>query len=333
MTVKRVSSGGAPAEAAALSVLLASDGLEQLQAVRAALTAEGCRVETAVTAEAALFKLGSLHPDCILIDPRLPGTGGRPLAQRLLADRELIAMPLVALSGGAVEDGQSGGPDGPFDESVTAAMDGSGVAAVLRETIVRCRPPEDSRDSGRAHETSPQDIGNRAAGILESIAAGYPESQFAATTGAWLDQLIDAQSAVGGGALGRYLRLARQIADAGTARGRRAFGWLIQLCRDRLDGDPDTTPAFEELRSGYITHRAEELDRLGDALERGDWPTLSKIGHNLKGTGGAYGFAELTELGRALEKAAKAADAAAAEALIENIGLYLGIIGPAPGEQ
>jgi hypothetical protein len=32
------------------------------------------------------------------------------------------------------------------------------------------------------------------------------------------------------------------------------------------------------------------------------------LGHNLKGTGAAYGFAEITEIGAAIEAAAKQAD-------------------------
>ncbi len=332
---KRSSSERAPAGSAALSVLLAGDGLEHLRAVRVALAAQGCRLEIAETAGTAVLKLQSFRPECILVDPKLPGTDGRPLGQHLLADRDLMAVPLIALAGAPAEAGQPSIPDALFDGSITGEADMGTLAAMLRETIARCMPVANSRDSARAHtetNTGPG-IAGRAAGILQSIDAGYPESQFAATTSAWLDQLIEAQPALGGGSFGRYLRLARRLAEAGTARGRQSFRWLIRLCRDRLDGDPETTPAFEDLRSGYITHRAEELGRLADALDDGEWETLSKAGHNLKGTGAAYGFAELTELGRNLEKAAKAADRRAAEALVESIGLYLGMVGPAPGEQ
>jgi hypothetical protein len=43
----------------------------------------------------------------------------------------------------------------------------------------------------------------------------------------------------------------------------------------------------------------------------------------MKGTGGGYGFPRLTELGAALEDAAKLSDAATVKASLEDLVLYL----------
>jgi HPt (histidine-containing phosphotransfer) domain-containing protein len=89
------------------------------------------------------------------------------------------------------------------------------------------------------------------------------------------------------------------------------FLLLIRLCRDLLRLGSDSIPELANLRVGYLEKRSAELDRLEFALDAGEYATIATIGHNLKGTGGAYGFAELTNLGRALEAAAKSEDARA----------------------
>jgi len=43
--------------------------------------------------------------------------------------------------------------------------------------------------------------------------------------------------------------------------------------------------------------------RLAEAA--GDYATIQRIGHNLHGTGGSFGFPLITELGAAMEQAAK----------------------------
>jgi hypothetical protein len=44
------------------------------------------------------------------------------------------------------------------------------------------------------------------------------------------------------------------------------------------------------------------------ALEKQDFETIRILGHTMKGTGGGYGFDTISEMGRALEEAAKTQD-------------------------
>jgi len=53
----------------------------------------------------------------------------------------------------------------------------------------------------------------------------------------------------------------------------------------------------------------------------------------LKGTGAAYGFDELTDIGKALEMAAKENDAAASGLQLDRIRLYLAFVRPLPEDQ
>jgi HPt (histidine-containing phosphotransfer) domain-containing protein len=41
------------------------------------------------------------------------------------------------------------------------------------------------------------------------------------------------------------------------------------------------------------------------ALERGDFENVRILGHNMKGSGGGYGFDRISEIGASLEEAAK----------------------------
>ncbi len=63
-----------------------------------------------------------------------------------------------------------------------------------------------------------------------------------------------------------------------------------------------------DLIPGYLENRRKDATSIPAALARGDYETVRIIGHGMKGSGGGYGFAEITEFGRALEEAAKNKD-------------------------
>jgi CheY-like chemotaxis protein/HPt (histidine-containing phosphotransfer) domain-containing protein len=89
---------------------------------------------------------------------------------------------------------------------------------------------------------------------------------------------------------------------------------------------PSTASAEQEmvaLRASYLENRVAELVALASAVGRADFATLAQAGHNLKGTGTAYGFAELTELGQQLEAAAKSSNASEVRALLDKTEAYL----------
>ena len=75
---------------------------------------------------------------------------------------------------------------------------------------------------------------------------------------------------------------------------------------------------------GLFADRLSEICReLGRALEADDAATVRRVGHQLKGTGGGYGYPDLSEAGRRLEDAVVAAEgisdavlAAAADVMI-----------------
>ena len=42
-----------------------------------------------------------------------------------------------------------------------------------------------------------------------------------------------------------------------------------------------------------------------ESLNNDDYKTILKIGHNIKGFGGGYGFGHISEIGKAIEEAAE----------------------------
>jgi CheY-like chemotaxis protein len=81
-----------------------------------------------------------------------------------------------------------------------------------------------------------------------------------------------------------------------------------------------------ELRAiapGYLASRRRELPQLEVLLAGARWDELRVSGHKMKGTGAPYGFTELTAIGAAIEKAAKAADAGAIAGELKKLADYL----------
>ena len=70
-------------------------------------------------------------------------------------------------------------------------------------------------------------------------------------------------------------------------------------------------PELAELVDGYLANRRTEARALLGALHAGDYAGLWRRGHHLKGAGASYGFAFLSEVGAALEAAARHRDAGA----------------------
>jgi HPt (histidine-containing phosphotransfer) domain-containing protein len=67
-------------------------------------------------------------------------------------------------------------------------------------------------------------------------------------------------------------------------------------------------PDLQDLIPGYLENRGKDLLVYQQALEKGNFDTIAVLGHSMKGSGGGYGFNDLSSIGRAIEKAAKNRD-------------------------
>jgi len=319
------------------TVLIIDDHSDSLHAMCLALADEAYRLETADTAEAAARKLSAFHPDLILLDPRIPAADGTRLARRLLADEDLAPVPIVALS--ETGTGTHGAPEsgGRFDGHIGKPIDARNFPGQVRAFLESSRQDPSIQAAELTLPATPggpatpgADRREQAARLLDAIEAGLPDSQFARGARSGLHRLAGAVGGLQHYELAEYLQQAERLSNAATARARGRFRSVIRLCQELVQSDPDVAPGFADLRAGYLEHRRAELSGLEQALENGDFAALRKAGHNLKGTGAAYGFAELTEIGRALEAAAKDENAATIEDLLDQIDGYIGIVRPSP---
>lgn len=82
-------------------------------------------------------------------------------------------------------------------------------------------------------------------------------------------------------------------------------------------------PDLEELIPGFLENRNKDITNLKAAFSRSDFEALRSIGHSLKGVGGGYGFAMITQLGADIELLAKANDISRIRQCISELEDYL----------
>lgn len=68
----------------------------------------------------------------------------------------------------------------------------------------------------------------------------------------------------------------------------------------RISIDPD----LRDLIPGFLHNRRHDIEILQEALAIGNFDTILTLGHRMRGDGGGYGFHMISQIGRALEKAA-----------------------------
>ena len=85
----------------------------------------------------------------------------------------------------------------------------------------------------------------------------------------------------------------------------------------RIDKD------IEGLVPDYCEMTARDAESIRAALVLGDYETISRLGHNLKGSGGGYGFDGITEIGREIEQHAKNRSGDDIRRLADELSSYL----------
>jgi hypothetical protein len=81
----------------------------------------------------------------------------------------------------------------------------------------------------------------------------------------------------------------------------------------------EQTPAYlENCRLNVIAMLA--------ALDCGDFQAVVIVGHNLRGSGGGFGFQTITDIGACLEQAAGDADTAVSRRWVGELSSYLDLL-------
>jgi HPt (histidine-containing phosphotransfer) domain-containing protein len=95
------------------------------------------------------------------------------------------------------------------------------------------------------------------------------------------------------------------------------------MSQNRADLNDEDEFALTDLLPQYFALCRRDLEHIRKALQDGNLDDIRIVGHNLKGSGGAYGFPELSDIGLAMETAAKAGDREALERQIEKFTDFL----------
>ena len=84
-----------------------------------------------------------------------------------------------------------------------------------------------------------------------------------------------------------------------------------------------TDPFARRLIDKYLSHRKDDIDKLKRALADSDFETIRITGHNLYGSGSAYGLDDISWLGASIENAADAQDEEQLERLLDEMTDFL----------
>jgi HPt (histidine-containing phosphotransfer) domain-containing protein len=93
-----------------------------------------------------------------------------------------------------------------------------------------------------------------------------------------------------------------------------------------IGAQPDTTDMPDELKElipDYVRAVKQYVGEMSILLASREFDRIRSLAHNIKGTGGSYGFPELTHLAAALETSAKEADAGAVTGQLSHLTEFL----------
>lgn len=82
-------------------------------------------------------------------------------------------------------------------------------------------------------------------------------------------------------------------------------------------------PAVRALLPNYIRRRESDMEMIASLMQRADYDEISTLAHNMRGSGAAYGYPRISELGGLIEKAVRANDVKTLAALTEELDAYI----------
>jgi PAS domain S-box-containing protein len=77
----------------------------------------------------------------------------------------------------------------------------------------------------------------------------------------------------------------------------------------------------------FLRNRRQDVTTMLDALARSDFPTVERLGHDMKGAGASFGFQAITDIGAALEQEARSANTDASRRRVGELSTYLDSVG------
>lgn len=82
-------------------------------------------------------------------------------------------------------------------------------------------------------------------------------------------------------------------------------------------------PFARRLVGKYLDRRCDDIGKLTRALADADFETIRITGHNLYGSGAAYGLDDISSIGASIENAADSKDVPSIERSIDELKAFL----------
>ena len=76
----------------------------------------------------------------------------------------------------------------------------------------------------------------------------------------------------------------------------------------------------------FLENRRRDVEQITRLVQEGKYEELTRLGHTMKGTGGGYGFAEISAIGKGIEEAGARGDREAMTRLCDRLAAYLAAV-------
>ena len=80
---------------------------------------------------------------------------------------------------------------------------------------------------------------------------------------------------------------------------------------------------WAEMQEMYINYTFKELNTIKENMGSPSFDTLQTFGHNIKGSGGMYGFNEITNMGAEIESASKQENLEEIKSNLDKLEIFL----------
>jgi HPt (histidine-containing phosphotransfer) domain-containing protein len=87
-------------------------------------------------------------------------------------------------------------------------------------------------------------------------------------------------------------------------------------------------PLLAELVPKFLQRCRQTVVEFQDAVRSGDFTGARRIGHALHGTASSFGFDEMAEIGKEIERAARDGDSPALQKLAERLDTHVARVQP-----
>ena len=76
----------------------------------------------------------------------------------------------------------------------------------------------------------------------------------------------------------------------------------------------------------FLENRRRDVEQIKRLIQEGKYEELARLGHTMKGSGGGYGFTEISEIGQAIEEAGARGDREAMTRLCDRLAAHLAAV-------